>query len=189
MFDHDHGRELWDGLLLRAAMEAKGLNLPRGFHAVDDSNVTRGEMFDLIANQAPRFDTTFLCKANAYDYVRARGQMYLYKMAWYQHLKYVAPEVSRAGDTLYVIVGTFGTRARATQARAAVRDVCDQVNRDIVLCVWDAASSWGLQVADYALWAEHRVLMGRACRWYESSVEPTMASTFRPWGKLGSPRA
>lgn len=135
VFDHDHGDEMWDGLRLRASLEERGLNLPKGFHAVNDSNATRGEMCDLIQNQSPRFDTTFLCKENAYAYVKARGQMYLYKMAWFQHLKYVAPQVSNREDTLYVIVGTFGTKARATQARVAVRDVCNQIDRNIVLCV------------------------------------------------------
>jgi hypothetical protein len=184
VFDHDHGDDMWQGLRLRASLERRGLNLPHGFHAVNDSNNTRGEMFDVIARQAPRFDTTFLCKANAYDSVRARGEMYLYKMAWYQHLKFVAPKVTNADDTLYVIVGTFGTKARATQAREAVRDVCNQVDRRIVLCVWEAATSWGLQVADYGLWAEHRVLLGKNCYWYEESIKPTMSSSFLPWGRV-----
>ncbi len=108
--------------------------------------------------------------------------MYLYKMAWFQHLKYVAPVVAGPDDTLYVVVGTFGTKARATQARAAVYDVCNQIDRKIVLCVWEAATSWGLQVADYALWAEHRLLLGRSCPWHEASIQPTMASCYRPWG-------
>lgn len=189
VFDRDHRTELWEGLRLRADLEKRGLNLSRGFHAVNDSHATRADMFALIAAQAPRFDTTFLCKANAYDYVRRRGQMYLYKMAWFQHLKYVAPAVADPDDTLYVIVGTFGTKARATQAREAIRDVCNQVDRNIVLCVWEAATSWGLQVADYALWAEHRVLEGRPCAWHASAVRPTLVTSYRPWGTVPAPRA
>lgn len=184
VFDREHGSELWSGLRLRAGVESKGLNLPKGFHAINDSNQTRGEMFSLIAEQAPRIDTTFLCKANAYPYVRERGQMYLYKMAWFQHFKYVAPRVATKDDTLYVVAGTFGTRSRQTQATAALTDVCQQLGLNIVLCVWEASSSWGLQVADYALWAVHRNLLGRSCYWYEGSVAPTLRSTFTPWGKV-----
>lgn len=184
VFDRDHGSELWEGLRLRASLEQRGLNLPHGFHAVNDSNVTRSEMFALIREQAPRFDTTFLCKANAYPSVKARGQMYLYKLAWFQHLKFVAPRVAGEDDTLYVIVGTFGTKARATQARAAIADVCNQVGRNIVLCVWEAATCWGLQVADYALWAQHRVLLDRPCSWHALAIAPTMKSSFLPWGRV-----
>nr|WP_247600891.1 DUF3800 domain-containing protein [Cellulomonas hominis] len=183
VFDHDHGSELWEGLLLRADLESRGLNLPKGFHAINDSNHTRGDMFELIKQQAPRIDTTFLCKANAYDYVKQRGQMYLYKMAWFQHFKYVAPRVATAEDRLFVIAGSFGTKSRQTQARLALADVCDQMRMNIVLCIWDASSSWGLQVADYALWAVHRNLLGRPCYWYEESVLPTLHSTFKPWGR------
>ena len=182
VFDHAHGSELWNGLRLRASLEERGLNLPKGFHAINDSSHTRGQMFDEIARQAPRFDTTFLYKAGAYPYVKARGQMYLYRMAWYQHFKYVAPRVATKNDTLYVIAGSFGTRSRQTQAREALDAVCQQVEIASVLCIWDASTSWGLQVADYALWATHRNLLGRNCHWYESCVNPTLATTFRPWG-------
>jgi hypothetical protein len=187
LFDRDHGEELWQGFQLRVGLEARELNLPRGFHAKDDSRETRNQMFDLIARQTPRVDTTFLYKAAAYEHVKSRGQMYLYQMAWYLHLKEIALQVSEENDTLFVIVGSFGTHARQTQARKALDDVCAQVGRKIVLCVWEASSAWGLQVADYALWAVHRNLLGRPCPWYGTAVEPTLRSVFTPWGK--APRA
>jgi len=182
VFDRDHGSELWEGLELRARLEREGLNLPKGFHAKNDSYSTREEMFELVRAQAPRFDATFLYKPGAFESVRAKGQMYLYKMAWYLHFKEIAFEASGPEDTLYVIAGTFGTKARNRAAREALRDVCNQVDRDIVLCVWDAASSWGLQVADYGLWATHRNLMGRPCVAFTTAVKPTLKTNFRPWG-------
>lgn len=81
-------------------------------------------------------------------------------MAWYLHFRTVAEQISDPDDKLFVVAGTFGTKARRTQAEAALADVCAQVNRDITLCVWESATSWGLQVADYALWAVHRDLLG-----------------------------
>lgn len=179
----DHGSELMEGLRLRAAVTSQGVKLPRGFHAVNDSALTRDQMFAAVAAQAPRFDTTFLRKAGAYPNVRAAGEMRLYKLAWYLHFKEVAHQVSGPRDHLYVVAATFGTKKRQSQAEAALEDVCLQVNRNITLCVWDAATSWGLQVADYALWAVHRSLLGRYCRWYETCVEPTLRSTFTPWGR------
>lgn len=58
---------------------------------------------------------------------------------------------------------------RRQRLRAALRDVCAQMKRESVLCVWDAGTSWGLQIADYALWAIQRRADGGA-------------STFFPWG-------
>src|SRR5690606_34063444 len=87
VYTGDHGAQLMEGLRLRAQVTGNGVTLKRGFHAVDDSNQTRGEMFGVIGSQAPRFDTTFLRKAGAYPGVRAAGEMRLYKMAWYLHFK------------------------------------------------------------------------------------------------------
>jgi len=184
VFSQDHGEHLFGGLQLRAKLETiDGLSLPKGFHAVDDSKKTKDEMFDVIRDQAPRFDTTFLLKASAYPNVKQRGEMYLYKMAWYLHFKEIALQVSNLHDDLYVIVGSIATSGRKAQAQAAIEDVCSQVNRVIHLCHWDACTSWGLQVADYGLWATHRSLMGRSCKWFAPCVQPTLQSVFTPWGR------
>lgn len=185
----DHGDALWSGLKLRVEIDNRGLSLARGFHAKDDSRATRHEVFDEIARQAPRFDATLLYKPDALPCVRARGEMYLYKLAWFLHPKYVAVEVAEPGDTIIVVAGSFGTRARATQARAALRDVCEQVQHDVRLCVWDAPTSWGLQVADYGLWAIQRRLITGSCPWFESSVQPTLRSEAYLWGRHDSFRA
>lgn len=99
------------------------------------------------------------------------------------HFKEIARQIASKGDRLIVVAGTFGTHKRRAQAEAALADVCSQIDRDITLCVWDAASSWGLQVADYALWAVHRDLEGRVCDWYEPYVKPHLESVFTPWGR------
>lgn len=186
VFNADHGSELFGGMRLRASIERSGVGLSKGFHAVNDALETKNQMFQLIKEQGPRFDATFLYKPNAYPAVRARGQMYLYKMAWYLHFKEIATQISREGDTLHVIAGTFGTAARRTQAKAALDEVCRQVNREVVLCVWESSSSWGLQVADYGLWATQRSLEGRKCTWFTPCVYPTLRSFFTPWGRAGS---
>jgi hypothetical protein len=184
VFPDGHGHRLWEGLQLRCQLEAKGVRLPRGFHAKNDSHSTRAEVFDLIRQQAPRFDTTFLYKANAYDGVKQRGQVYLYKMAWFLHFKEIARQVSTAGDRLFVVVGMLQTNNKRDAIRHALHDVCAQVgDRIIVPCIWDAPSSWGIQVADYALWAVQRQLEGRTGKWLDICVEPTLRSIFMPWGK------
>ena len=182
VFDRAHGEEMFRSMRLRAALERNGVSLMNGFHAVEDGHRTKTDVFKEIHAQRPRFDTTFLLKANALPHVRNAGQMRLYQMAWFLHFKEVAKQVSEPADTLFVIAGSFGTRARQKIAGAALTDVCNQVDREIVLCVWTAASSWGLQVADYGLWATQRALEGRTCTWFEPYVQPTLRTEFLPWG-------
>jgi hypothetical protein len=185
VFDHEHGAELWQGLRLRCRLERRGVQLPKGLHAKNDSSATRTEVFNLIREQAPRIDTTFLLKQRAYERIKQAGQVRLYKMAWYLHFKEVARRVSRPGDTMYVIIGSLQTNNKRNAIRRALEDVCRQVARDrtIVPCIWDAQTTWGIQVADYALWAVQRVLEGRDCPWYARCVEPSLETTFLPWGQ------
>ena len=191
VFRDDHPAALWAGMSLRARLaagegERPGVGLPKGFHAVNDTPATRAAMFAEIVDQAPRFDFTYLLKRNARDYVKAAGEMRLYKMAWFLHFKYLAAKVSVKGDTLIVVVATLGTKARQREAELALKDVCEQMGRKFVLCIWDASTSWGIQVADYGLWAGQRDLEGRTGTWFADYVEPLTASSFTPWGRLGS---
>ena len=183
VFNAGHGEQMLEAFKLRAHFEGEGVNLPKGFHAYDDRHAIRSKVFGLLCEQKPRFDTTFLLKERAFASVKAAGEMRLYKMAWYLHFKEIALQVSSPGDRLFVIVGEFGTAARRTEAKAALADVCNQVNRDIVLCVWTAASSWGLQAADYGLWATQRHLEDKKCTWFEPCIKPTLASLYTPWGR------
>lgn len=188
VFRFEHPEALWGGLSLRASLAAgqngrPGVALPKGFHAVQDTWATKTAMFTAIKEQQPRFDSTFLMKANAYERVRTLGEMHLYKMAWFLHFKHLARQVSKSGDTLVVVVATLGTKARQREADAALRDICSQVDRQFVLCVWDASTSWGLQVADYGLWATQRSVEGRSGTWYQDFIEPSCSPPFFPWGK------
>lgn len=185
VFSREHGAELWEGLRLRCHLEKRGVRLPKGLHAKNDSPATRAEVFDLIRKQAPRIDTTFLLKGRAYDSIKSAGPARLYKMAWYLHFKEIARRVANPGDTLYVIIGSLQTHNKRDAIRHALEDVCAQVarGRTIVPCIWDAQTSWGIQVADYALWAVQRVLEGRRCTWYGPCVEPSLKTTFLPWGQ------
>src|ERR1022692_1251549 len=96
---YDPGEHLWQGEQLRFNHAAVGIQNAKGYHAVDDSRTARRDVYDLIKRQAPRFDTTFLAKQNAYPAVRARGQPYLYQLAWYLHFKEIARQVTSPGDT------------------------------------------------------------------------------------------
>lgn len=184
-YQGDHRDAIWEGIQLRTRLESKGVALPQGFHAVDDSKHTRDAVFDVIQRHPPaRIDSTYLTKAKAYPSVRLRGKPYLYQLALFQHLKHVIPRVSLEGDHVYVIAGTIHlTKGTLTATRTALTDVCAQLGgrRTITPCLWEARSSWGIQVADYCLWALQREMDGKPCQWYQPVVDPLLRSNFGPW--------
>ena len=185
-FAGPHGSALAEGLELRCRLEAGGVRLPRGFHAVYDSHRTRAEVFPAIQRQAPRFDTTFLAKSAAYAHVRSYSKTHVYKLAVYLHLKWVLTQMLTPLDDAFLILGSLQTAGKRDAVREAVADVCAQVGsirgNAVVPCIWDAPSSWGIQVADYGLWAVQRDLMGYACEWLNPCIAPTLRSRFMPWG-------
>jgi hypothetical protein len=183
-WQNDPAEHLWQGERMRFGHAEAGVECSKGYHAKDDSRATRTEVFQVIKGQAPRFDTTFLAKGNAYPHVRARGQAYLYQLAWYLHFKEIAKQVAGAGDTLYVAVATLGTAARKTAFKQAIDNVCQQVAprlANVAVAHWDSATCWGLQVADYGLWAVQRRLERGDDQWMWA-VTPTLASEFLAWG-------
>lgn len=184
VFEDDHGQALWEGQELRCHVERKGVRIPKGFHAKNDSHATREEVFATIANQAPRFDTTFLYKARAFERVKMAGKVRLYKLAWYLHFRALIDQISVPGDTVYVIAANLTLRSKYETAHDALNDVCNQfgADREIVLCVWDSPSAWGLQVADYGLWASQRILEDRNCAWFDPVVKPNLRTAQTPWG-------
>lgn len=189
IFPGEHSEAIWDGHVLRASLESRGVRIPSQFHAKNDSWSTRGDVYAVIAGQRPRFDSTLLWKQNAYPRVVAGGKPRLYKIALFLHLKFLCEKVFAREDRLYVVVATIGTKAMRSAASAAVDDVAAQMPQDVTACFWDSSSTWGLQVADYLLWARQRVLQGKAVNVYETHVEPLVESTHFPWGgPKGSPR-
>lgn len=176
---------LWHSERMRFGHAAAGIECPRGYHAKDDSRMTRNEVYQVIKDQAPRFDTTFLAKENAYPHVEARGQMYLYKLVLVPALKEIAQQVTQRTDSLFVAVATLGTSSRKAAFQAAIDEVCSQVRpflRNVTVAHWDSASCWGLQVADYALWAVQRRIE-RGDDHYMWAVEPSLYTEFTPWGR------
>lgn len=183
IFPGEHSAAVWDGHILRAALESRGVRIPSQFHAKNDSWETRGDVFAVIAGQSPRFDATLLWKEKALPRVVASGKPRLYKLALYLHLKYLCAHVFDRHDRLYVVVATIGTKAMRTAAAAAVDDVAAQMPQEVTACFWNSSSTWGLQVADYLLWARQRVLLGKPVNVYATHIEPLVETTFFPWGR------
>jgi len=178
-----HGEVLWSGLELRTMLEERGVHLPKGFHAKNYSHPTRAAVYELIAQQNVRFEATMLNKGIANENVKAGGKIRLYQTALWLHLKYVVPEVSSPGNQIFVIAGHLQTTGKREAIKRAVEDVCQQLARDriVVPCIWDAASSWGIQAVDYALWSVQREVEGKLVPDYCGLISSKIKTVARPW--------
>lgn len=146
-----------DALLkLRRDLGWKGIHLDRVFHATEDPQNVRDEVFGLLADMEFRIDATILEKRKAEPHLR--NDRSLYKMAWYLHFKHVAPRVAGPDDTLFVAASSLGTKAQRHALHSAVDDVVRQVStcRSHRVAFWPANSDPCLQVADYCTWAIQR---------------------------------
>jgi hypothetical protein len=189
MFRGETGALEWEGTKLRFDLERKGVHLPKGFHAKNDKESTREEVFDLIVKHGPRFDVTLLHK----KYLplgpkRAieLDEMALYSLAWKKHFVYQAAYLLRSSDRVFVVAASLSEHPKKQAAATeAIREVLKRYpNLDITLCVWDNPTSWGLQVADYGLWAVQRDLATAYCKHFKK-ISPLLASVYSPWESDG----
>lgn len=81
VFEGDHGDEYMK--VLRARASRTGVQ--GGFHASHDSNDTKQCFFECIGGMDVKFNATFMAKQRAYPYVKARGNLWLYKWTLYTH--------------------------------------------------------------------------------------------------------
>ena len=175
-----------DALLsLRRELAFSGEGLGSEFHATADKQNIRDRVFSAIRPHRFRVDATILDKAKAQPSIRNTNARF-YQMAWYLHMKYVTPKITRPGDELLVVGAALGTKAERAAFHAAVADVvgqvCDRVSGKAAS--WAAASEPCLQVADYCAWAIQRKWEGGDDRSYVL-IEDKVVSQFQPF-KHGS---
>jgi hypothetical protein len=148
-----------DLLGLRNGLALDGVELlADGFHATEDAQVVRDQVFALLAGRQVRADASVYRKSRVYDYIRKRTDRedYFYKLAWYLHFRDVLPEVVPSGARPLIVTATLSTRKRRQLHAAAIRDVVQQSVGAIARphCAhWSAASHPLLQAADYYTWA------------------------------------
>jgi hypothetical protein len=144
-------------LCLRRELAWEGIGLDSDFHATDNRQAVRDRVFALLTKHDLRVDTTILEKVKAHPSVRTTHERF-YQLAWYLHMKHVAPRIIRMPDTLLVVTASLGTKKRLARFHAAVQDVIQQVSPASTRRVasWSAVSDPCLQIADYCAWAIQR---------------------------------
>ncbi len=73
--------------------------LPEGFHATEDKQAVRDQVFSLRASREIRADAALYRKDRVYDYIKTRPD-YFYRLGWYLHFrtscrKWCPPEPDR----------------------------------------------------------------------------------------------
>jgi hypothetical protein len=171
------GDELLD---LRRTLGWRGTHLDSVFHATEDPQAVRDEVFSLLEAADFRVDATIFEKSKAQ--LQLRSDQALYKMAWYLHFKYVAPRIVTTRDRLFVVASSLGTKKRRGLFHGAIDDVVHQVSpcRRYRVAFWPTASDPCLQVADYCTWAIQRKWERNDTRSYDIIV-PKVASEFDVW--------
>jgi hypothetical protein len=139
----------------------QGHPLHEGFHATEDRQAVRDQVYGLLAQKAIRFDATIYTKSKVYDSVK-KNPAYFYKWAWYYHLRYILPRIVPKDETPFIGMATLGTHKRRALMAEAIRDVVNQClpGRKITPAYWSSASHPCLQAADYYTWAVGRLHEG-----------------------------
>jgi hypothetical protein len=126
------------------------------FHATEDTQAVRDEVFGVIADYPFRIDATIYekrkVKPHLYDAVS------FYTMAWRLHLRHLMPQITKMGEELFVISASIGTKNKRRVFGEAVTDMVSQASRGTTFrtAAWDAACEPCLQAADYCCWAIQR---------------------------------
>ncbi len=173
--------EVGDRLLeLRRDMAIRSVqNLGDHFHATEDKQHVRNEVFAVLEGLDFHVDCTIFEKAKAYARVRQNDE-YFYKLACYLHFQHVLTR-SAAGDELLVVTASLGTKGKKKVFQAAFNDVVRQcATVGYSTAYWSAASEPCLQAADYCSWAIQRKWERNDNRSY-AVIQPKIRSEFDAW--------
>ena len=134
----------------------QGVGLESSFHATEDKQVVRDKVFRLIQNATFRADFTIFEKSKTV--VSRQSEEGLYKLAWFEHLRYVSPAIVKSKDELLVIAASIGTKKKRRLMKVAIEDVVTQTTMcaNWEVAFWPAESDPMLQIADYCTWAVQR---------------------------------
>jgi hypothetical protein len=141
----------------RRELAWQGFELLEEFHATEERQAVRDEVFALIESYDFRIDVTIIEKCKTEPRITA-DEASFHQLAWYLHAQYVLPRVVKTGDELLIIGATLQTRKRQTAFSSAVDHVIRQTAGHLTArtAFWKAGTDPCIQVADYCSWAVQR---------------------------------
>ena len=168
-------------LALRRELAWQGVALDSTFHATEDLQVVRDEVFRFLSGENFRIDCTLMEKRKTMPHRQEMERFY--KQTWYTHFKYVSRGVARKADELLVVAAWIGTKKRRRAMRIALEDVVDHCAwwcKSYQAAFWPAESDPCLQVADYVTWAVQRKYELGDDRSYQL-ISSKIRTEFRPF--------
>jgi hypothetical protein len=143
-------------LNLRRDLVWEGQEIQDAFHATEELQAIRSEVFKLICRHNLRVDATIFEKARARKNFPRNEEFY--EIAWYLHMQHVASRAAEAHDELHIIGASFATKAKQSLLVRAVNGLVSSTlqQANIRTCCWPASTEPCLQVADYCCWAIQR---------------------------------
>lgn len=145
-----------DLVKLRRKMIWNNENVKDYFHATEDRQDIRDQVFDVIKQYPLTIQATICEKAKAKPSITTNKARF-YKYPWYYQFKHaIAPQMSR-GDELLITAASIGTK----KERATFCGELDDVMAQTVRARWavdfrPSQCDPCLQVADYCAWAIQR---------------------------------
>lgn len=139
-------------------MAWRGLNADaEHFHASNDSEAVRDQVYEMLEGKTFRVDATLLEKSKVFPHVRT-DRLVFYKHAWYVHFRHCGKAIAAPGEELLIQAASIGTKRERQAFRSAINDVAQQTLHDVRwrTTFWSASSDPCLQVADYCAWAIQR---------------------------------
>lgn len=152
------------------------------FHAKNDRDNVRYDVYDLIAASGLRIDATIVEKRKTQDHLRV-DQLRFYKQTALLHYKYVVPMLTSVGDQLFVSVSSLTiTRKKKRAVQDAIHDVIAQCahGRRFVTTFVKNETDPCLQLADYAAWAIQRKYESGDTRYYDR-IAHRVTTEFQPF--------
>ena len=152
--DHSVESEL---LELRRELAWEGVEIRRGFHAVNDSRRVRRRVLDTMLVQDFRIDATIFEKSKTDPQLRPT-QADFYGFAWYHHMRQIANDGFAPSGEMLVTAASIGTNDMKSSFHSAIELVNKNlfIETTIKTAMWSATSDICLQVADYCSWAIFR---------------------------------
>ena len=173
--DCEIGQEL---IQLRRDIVRRGTDLRDGFHATEDRQAVRDEVFRLIAKRDFRIDATIFEKAKTTPELRTDDSRFV-KAVWFYHMKHLLPLIATAQDEVFIVGATLNLKRKRQSAQEAIAEAVGTTAGSIPFktAAWSAASEPCLQVADYCCWAIQRKWERNDMRSY-ALIEDKIATEF-----------
>jgi hypothetical protein len=127
------------------------------FHASEDNQCIRNEVFRLIQAADIRIDATIVEKSKVRPKARSSHASF-YRYVWYYHFKFAAPAILRCDDELLLTAASLGRRRERGAFTDCVNQVVQRVATENSWATYfcPAATEPCLQLADYCTWAIQR---------------------------------